>query len=326
LIEHFSFSSVGGDQAAKFEEYARLYANGSDVGPSDDPFHAEVRAWKLDGAILFDRRLGGMVHSRNERVRTDGFGHLILHYVVSGKLEGSELSRFDRAEPGDMVLLDATRPTRTTPRNVHMITASISRSIAEAALGALTGLHGSVVRPPDSLLVGDFLISVVRRAEYLTPGALPHVGRALMDLLAGAWGERSAATADPRRETFLKLQAVDRCIRHRLGERGLSADVIAEDTRISRSSLYRLLEPHGGVTRYVQAHRLEALRARLWRRPSAPLADLAAELGFAGEAHMSRLFSERFGLSPGAYRTAATDGSGVEAARFRWEGWMGEVA
>lgn len=225
-----------------------------------------------------------------------------------------------------MVLLDATRPTRTTPRNVHMITASISRFTAEAALGVLGGVHGRIVRPPDSLLLGDFLRSIVQRADFLTPGTLPHVGRAMMYLLAAAWSDLAAGAGDPRREGFLKLQAIDRCIRRRLGERDLSADVIAENTRISRSSLYRLLEPQGGVAKYIQTHRLEALRARLWRGPSAPLADLAVELGFAGEAHMSRLFSERFGLSPGAYRTAARDGSGVEAARFQWEGWMGEVA
>lgn len=322
MIEQFSFSSDGPDPVAKFEEYARLYSNGSDVSSSGEPFHAQVRAWKLDRFLIFDRRLNGVVHERSARVDADGFDHLILHYVVSGRLDGSALSRFEVAEPGDLVLLDATRPSRTTPRNAHLITASVARPSALAGLGSLGDIHGRIVRPPESLLLGDFLMSIVNRSEFLTDAALPHVGRALVDLLAGAWSDLSLGSHGRHREAFLRMQAIDRCIRHRLADRGLSAEIIANDTGVSRSSLYRTLEPHGGVARYIQKQRLEALRTRLWLGATAPLSVLATELGFANEAHMSRLFSEMFGLSPSACREASRDGSGVEAAHLQWEGWM----
>lgn len=68
MIEQFSFSSDGPDPVAKFEEYARLYSNGSDESPSGEPFHAQVRAWKLDRFLIFDRRLNGVVHERSARV------------------------------------------------------------------------------------------------------------------------------------------------------------------------------------------------------------------------------------------------------------------
>lgn len=54
--------------------------------------------------------------------------------------------------------------------------------------------------------------------------------------------------------------------------------------------------PHG----YRLLQRLNAARARL--RGSAPIADIAADLGFADQSHLGRLFREAFGVTPRAYR------------------------
>ena len=41
-------------------------------------------------------------------------------------------------------------------------------------------------------------------------------------------------------------------------------------------------------------------------RTDMPLAGIAAELGFADQSHLTRLFKTMKGLSPGAYRAAVT--------------------
>jgi AraC-like DNA-binding protein len=92
-------------------------------------------------------------------------------------------------------------------------------------------------------------------------------------------------------------------IRDNLAIGKLSPDFLAEKLGISRATLYRVFAPHGGIMRYVQERRLIAVRAAL----SDPLemrklSRIAADLGFNSEAHFSRAFRQRFGMTATEYR------------------------
>ena len=68
---------------------------------------------------------------------------------------------------------------------------------------------------------------------------------------------------------------------------------------MSRSNLYRLLEPQGGVTSYIQHHRLMEARRRLSDSGNAqPVAVIAHDLCFADLSTFSRAFRASFGISP----------------------------
>jgi hypothetical protein len=82
MTERFNFSSLDRPAASAFNDYVELYKNGSDVARGRGPFHAQVRAWRLDGVLLFERRLSGAVHSRKERTVTDDFSHIVLTLVL----------------------------------------------------------------------------------------------------------------------------------------------------------------------------------------------------------------------------------------------------
>ena len=73
---------------------------------------------------------------------------------------------------------------------------------------------------------------------------------------------------------------------------------------ISRSRLYRLFEPYGGVVHYIQHRRLLDAHAVLadpddHRR----ILDIAEEHGFTDGAEFSRAFKREFGYSPSDVRT-----------------------
>jgi AraC-like DNA-binding protein len=336
MTERFNFSSLDRPAASAFDDYVELYKNGSDVSRGRGPFHAQVRAWRLDGVLLFERRLSGAVHSRKERTVTDDFSHIVLTLVLAGRLEGGSESGFTEALPGEIVIADTTRPTRTEPVDAHMITASIDRSLVEAGLGAASGLHGLVLRPPSNLMLADFIQSLARRADTLTPGALPALSRALVDILASVDGFVSRASSDTRRQEFIRREVVERHITVHLGERGLSVETISEGTGISRSALYRLFDSLGGVAKLIQRRRLDALRSALDAQAvgaggeGAPetLAVLTARFGFSGEDQARRQFAEAFGVTPRAYiqSLAALGPNSGEAGARRWIGWMSEVS
>ena len=68
-ILRFSSSAIA--PARRFEAYRELYSHRSEILPGREAFEAEVVAWRLDGMLVFDRRLSGVVHTRQERVGAD---------------------------------------------------------------------------------------------------------------------------------------------------------------------------------------------------------------------------------------------------------------
>lgn len=335
MTERFNFSSADRPAELAFPDYVELYSNGADVTRGRGPFHAHVRAWRLDGVLLFERRLSGAIHMRKDRTATDGFSHIVLTLVLSGRLEGSAESGFEEALPGDIIIADTRRPSRTEPVEAHLITASVDRGLVEAGLGAASGLHGLVLRPPSNHVLADFLQSLARRADDLTPHALPPLSRALVDILASVEGFVSRASSETRRQEFIRREVVERHIAARLGDRSLSVDTIGEATGISRSALYRLFDSQGGVARLIQRRRVDALRSALDAQAvgpadglSEPMAELVARLGFSGEEQAKRSFTEAHGVTPRAYLQSLqvlVPDSG-EASRRRWLGWMTEVS
>lgn len=335
MTERFNFSSLGRPEDVAFQDYVELYKHGADVARGRGPFHAHVRAWRLDGVLLFDRRASGVIHSRKERAAVDGFSHIVLTLVVAGRLEGSSESGFVEALPGDIIIADTRRPSRTELVEAHMITASVDRSIIEAGLGASSGLHGLVLKPPSNLVLADFMESLARRGNDLTPGALPPLSRAFVDILASVDGFVSRASSDTRRQEFLRREIVERHIAANLGHRGLSVETISEATGISRSALYRLFDNQGGVAKLIQRRRVDALRSALDAQaiggdaetPEA-LTDVTAQLGFSTDEQARRQFTDAYGMAPRAYfeSMAALAPDGAEASSLRWLGWMTEVS
>jgi AraC-like DNA-binding protein len=75
----------------------------------------------------------------------------------------------------------------------------------------------------------------------------------------------------------------------------------AESTRLARAFTQSYgIAPHA----YVLGRRMNAARDRILAGQS--LADVAAEVGFSDQAHLTRRFTAFLGITPGRYRRDAT--------------------
>ena len=85
----------------------------------------------------------------------------------------------------------------------------------------------------------------------------------------------------------------------------LSLSDLADAAHVSVSELGRDFRACLGTTpwRYLTEYRLDRA-ARLLRATGLPVATVAARTGFASPSHFGKLFRERTGLSPRAYRAA----------------------
>ncbi|KSB87748.1 hypothetical protein AS593_00535 [Caulobacter vibrioides] len=327
--DSFRFSSDDHPADEAFALYAALYSRGSDVSRGDGPFFARVRGWRLDKVLLFERRLAGVVHARRERIAGDGFDHFVLTHVLEGQVRLQVPGPPRLLLPGQSILLDTRRPMRTEHDDARILTASIARDVIEAAMGQAGRLHGQVLEAPDNLVLTDFLTSLARHGDSLAAAALPALGRAFVDILASTGGDVVRAGREDQRRDLSRREAVRRFVVPRLADKSLSVDVIAVGAGISRSSLYRLFEKQGGVARFIQLIRLDALRRTLDAQDPATPDDvaLADRLGFSGPAQMARLFAETYGDSLAAYRAALRDKSRDDPSisKQRWDGWLGEL-
>ncbi len=306
----FTFSST--DTPDGFERYRDLYKSGSDVAAAGAGFSASMKAHQVGRLLVFDRHLRAVEHSRDPaRVGRDGFDHFTLQLLQRGRFHGGALGDERRMRPGEVVLFDMTRPQRTRADDARFVTISIARDLVERAAPNARRHHGQPLPAAVSGPLGDLMVSLVRRGATLPPTASDGVARALAELLAGALagvepvGDASAVVLATQR-----LERAQACIEQRLSDPRLDAEAVAAAAGLSRSVLYRLFEPLGGVSQFILARRVAALAAAL-RNPdeTRSITTLTYDHGFSSESHCSRAFRAVHGQPPGRFRES------VRAAR-----------
>lgn len=100
---------------------------------------------------------------------------------------------------------------------------------------------------------------------------------------------------------------------------GISLDAVATACRLSKSGFLRAFRESLGVPPHQWLLRCRIDRAsELMRDPGLSLSEIAVRSGFFDQSHFTRAFSQRVGLSPGAWRRAelaSASGHGMAAAR-----------
>jgi AraC-like DNA-binding protein len=133
---------------------------------------------------------------------------------------------------------------------------------------------------------------------------------------------RARRLADESHHVKSRRKAVLDYIDAHLGNAGLGPDEIADDTHVSRASLYRLLAAEGGVRAVLLKRRLDQALRLLLADNEHSLTDVARRCGFGGTSQFSRTFRARFGLPPRQYRVLLRQQDlDWHEARFRADGF-----
>jgi AraC-like DNA-binding protein len=136
----------------------------------------------------------------------------------------------------------------------------------------------------------------------------------------GATGRQDAQAVE-----FAAINAIKDQIEANLGNRDLSPDTLAAMMGLSRSRLYRLFEPIGGVSKYIRQRRLRRSLQDLFDQShrSMRIGEIAWRWGFRSESDYSRAFKRRFGLNPRDARDARTRlGTNAQPDNSGYERWI----
>lgn len=300
--EQLRFNSEVLPEAERFERYRDLYAPGADAVQYGPDFAAHVRGWRLDRAVLYDRRLHAVGHERSaHQVTRDGFDHFTLTLLVSGTLEVDTGWGFVRLLPGQMILQDTTRPGRNRMTDAHIITTSVARERVQVVVRDLEPLNGLVLPGAQAGLLGDYLQALAHRLPGVPAACIPAVTQPIATLLAVALASGGEALPMPGH-----ADRVRQLIEAQLSDPAFGTAQAVALSGLSRATLYRLFQGQGGLALYIQRRRLNRVRMALADPNEArSFAELAHGAGFASESHCSRLFHETFGSRPGEFRAAA---------------------
>ncbi|WP_322045880.1 helix-turn-helix domain-containing protein [Paraburkholderia sp. J67] len=270
------------------------------------------------------------------RIRADGLDGYYVQLQISETFKGSAGSQVVNVGPGELCVLDLTSPFALQVTTGDTICMVIPRTLLPAQAARLHGhaLHGGMIR-----LLADYLRSLRRNVTGLTPQELPNAQQATTNVLRACF----ATTDDTLHEATVELDAllvnrVSGYIDRQLLSPDLSPDRICKDVGISRSRLYRLFEPTGGVMRRIQQQRLIRARDALLD-PFGPhrkrIGEVAWRHGFISEKHFSRLFKHTFGCTPSEAAAQARHEQGSRGPVFDtgnppghscFGDWMREVA
>lgn len=300
--------------------------------------HTTVKSFLIDNQFMFSgcRTHAQRFERRPLRVARDNLDYYVIQTHLSGTQEIVNGSATVSCQPGDLLVLDmADKHDATTtafkqrslviPR--HMLTPHLSDPDSQAgrvlkAASPLTTLAVNHIKTAFNLLDGmseEEAQQLIKPTVLLVAGAL---NGSLERIPDGGVAVTSSLLTQAKVEIENNLQ------------RNINVDKLCASLKHSRSALYRLFEPIGGIRAYIQERRLrrsaqELLSDKLSNRR---ICDIAYSWGFASEAHYSRAFRQRFGMTPSEAKACHTgtyrlddEAIRTEVGDREYERWLGET-
>lgn len=272
-------------------------------------FHNGLEGYQL-GPVVFARCVG--VPQRFERklthIMADATDTIMAvldlgENVWRADYDGREAS----SDMGAIRLVDMARPYHSTIHSPYVtLYLMMPRSLLDPRAAGLD-FHGRVVSEasPTGRMLASHLRALWDSIETMTPAETPMAAKATTALVSGvilACGE--PMSADPRPLEKVLLSAGQQFVEQRLDDPDLSPETVREHLGVSRSQLYKVFEPAGGVSAFIQRRRLDqAFDVILQdRAEQMTLAEVGYRHGFRSDAHFSRAFRTRFGVTPGRLR------------------------
>lgn len=297
-----------------------------------DSFDGFARGWHLGTALVIESRATHQYLRRDARaIRTDQVDHYVVRLQKSGCWFGDVDGRTMTSEPGSVAVFDMARPTDGGARDVENITLVLPRDALDDMVPPFD-MHGLALRDGTAAFLRSHLLELVQTLPLLDGAAAHRVAGATLSLVAACVAPSREAMARARAPlTAALITQVRRYIDRHLHSPDLSPRTLCSALGLSRSTLYAVCEPMGGVAAFIQKRRLDRVHAILADpRDRRRITEIAYQHGFNNAAHFSRSFRRAFGYSPseardsGAARRAGT-GDGEQVASNSYRNWIRQL-
>lgn len=275
----------------------------------DEAFYNRMEGHNLAGMVLarcsgvpqrFERKLSHIAADASDSI-------MAVLELKSDGWRGDYDGRPASSEMGAIRLIDMSRPfdmVTQTYETVHLI---LSRAALEPQAAELD-FHGCVVSEasPSGHMLASHIQAVWKGAESMSAIDMTLAGKAAAALFSASILAHAAPAGDDIRPVEKMLLATaQRFVVQNLSDPDLSPETVRRHLGVSRSLLYRVFESVGGVSAFIQARRLDQAFDEILSDGAEQhtVAKIGYRAGFRSDAHFSRAFRGRFGMTPGRLRT-----------------------
>jgi AraC-like DNA-binding protein len=304
------FSTSGVDLRHRFDFWCSKYGSFNSLkllSPEVEGFDACNEIWSFGQLALVRNSAPAMAYQRTMRqIRGDCVDHWVIRVAHSGQARLRIGDAAFRKGPMRPVLFTLGLPHEGDRSQADWISLYIPRDSFPDLTAGLDRLGSRVLDSPGAGLLVDYMTMLERRMPRVTLAELPALAEATRAMVAACLLNGVSGNAISRRDAEVtRLERLRQVIRLNIASPTLTPEKLCRLAGVSRSQLYRLFEPNGGVARYIQAQRLRLAHAML-ADPDCRLtvAAIAERVGHFDASAFSRAFRQEFGYTPSEARAA----------------------
>ncbi|MGJ4855286.1 helix-turn-helix domain-containing protein [Labrys sp. La1] len=296
----------------QFEAWQALNAPLADLTLPDgvtaeQGFAARQIAWNLGGMLVVQQKASAHSYHRSAaKLRSSLIDHWVVILGREGKAWTEVGGRVVESQPGTVEIRSLGHAFRGRMLESQSLTLYLPRDLFADSTAILDADNNRILSRNLAGLLVSHVDTVEARLSEFSKDDLPGVVNATRDMvLACVASTEERVVAASKHGTVAPMERARRFIRNNLQTTAITPDLLCRELGISRTHLYQLFEPSGGVVHYIQKQRLLAAHAALSDPSDRRLiADIAESFGFASAADFSRAFSREFGYSPRQARSA----------------------
>ncbi|WP_244919799.1 helix-turn-helix domain-containing protein [Rhizobium grahamii] len=314
FLPSFEFSTEGLSRPDQFAAWRNSFApmlELSDTDPMTANFSGRQELWDLGSLVLARISTDSLAFSSLPgHVRRDPVDHWTMTVLLSGQISTNAASHEFTADPGEFQIHSLGRSFTGVVDKSEMLMLFVPRDLSLETAATLGSAEFSTLRSGMGRLFSDYLIGVSNRLPTLVHADLPGLTAATQAMILACVSpsaDHIEAAEGPIANVL--LERARQLVRSRLLDPKLGSELIRRELGISRTRLYNLFEPFGGVMHYVQHRRLLSAYAALTDPNDRRLIfQIAEERGFSDGAEFGRAFKRAFGHSPSEVRNRSGGG------------------
>jgi len=307
--------SINAGDAREFDlwrsGYSPLYEMDAESVTARASFRAGMTGYNLADVVIIDGHSSGATLQRTAQTIARGnVDHISLTVYSEGGCGLEVEGRAAEVNPGELFFLDMTRRSTLRSPDYKSLTLILPRTLLARHVADLDGLHGRILprtSPLNGMLAAHMrmLHTQAPALDYPDMHAAAHGTAALIAAFVGASADGQELIAQTAAGT--SLETCRRLIDATLHDRDMGPELLCKKLGVSRAKLYRMFEPLGGVSQYIQQRRL--MRAyRIVVDPTHAgerISSIATRCGFTNISAFNRAFRQAHGMSPTELRLAA---------------------
>ncbi|WP_211909055.1 helix-turn-helix domain-containing protein [Tardiphaga alba] len=267
------------------------------------PFSARSDVYILPDVTLSRARSAAARFTRTARTIAErGTDQILVVCYTSGSFTMTTASDTKQVQAGELAFIDLSQEITIEATAVANISLALSRRKLETMVPFIDDAHGFIREPgPLSRLLLDTMENIMAMGPAIPVVDARAMASATIDLAAACLEPLSRQQVETKSgRSTVSLVAIKSFIERHLSDADLKPQTLIDEFGVTRSTLYRLFEPLGGVSAYITQRKLH----RAFRlitdtlQPRQRISQLAFDVGFSHPSAFTRAFKEFFGLSP----------------------------